>query len=194
MAWLPAILAVIVHTALSAFLLLQSWETMRPHVPTPRIKPPPILWSFETLEFEKFVTELQSEQKKLEEREQELEKLNAAIKAERRELEKVRNDIQTARNALSSSVIELEQGEAKNLKFLVTTYSSLPPQSAVNLFLEMDEPTVVKILALMKTDKVSAIFQEMAKPRGPDQSMAKRAAQLADKLRLLSAAKEAQKP
>lgn len=194
MAWLPAILGLVLHLAVTSFLLLSAWETIRPPVPKPKIQPPPMLWSFDTLEFDKFVAELKSQHTKLQAQEQELEKISARVQAERRELEKMQADIQAARNALSSSVIELEQTEAKNLKFLVTTYAALPPQSAMNLFTEMDEVTVVKILSLMKTDKVSAIFQEMAKPRGNDQSMAKRAAQLADKLRLLSAKKEEPKP
>jgi hypothetical protein len=53
----------------------------------------------------------------------------------------------------------------------------------------MDDTTVVKILSLMKSDVVGPIFEEMAGTNGPEGTLAKRAAALSDKLRLMKATK-----
>jgi hypothetical protein len=47
----------------------------------------------------------------------------------------------------------------------------------------------VKILSVMKPDDVSPIFEEMSRNAGTDTVLAKRAATLSEKLRLMKAAK-----
>jgi dihydropyrimidinase len=51
--------------------------------------------------------------------------------------------------------------------------------------------TAVKILALMKAETVGPIFEEMAKAAGTEGSLARRAAQLSEKLRLMKISKPA---
>ena len=50
---------------------------------------------------------------------------------------------------------------------------------------EMEDTTVVKILALMKADIVGPIFEEMSKAATGDAALTKRAAQLSEKLRMM---------
>ena len=61
----------------------------------------------------------------------------------------------------------------------------LTPKAAVTIFREMDDTMVVKLLALMKPDVVGAIFEEISKQSASDPALAKRAAQLSERLRLI---------
>ena len=84
--------------------------------------------------------------------------------------------------------IAINTDEAKNLRSLAQTYSTLTPHAAVAIIREMDDTTVVKILSLMKPDVVGPIFEEMAGASGGDTSLAQHAAVLSDKLRLMKSA------
>jgi flagellar motility protein MotE (MotC chaperone) len=191
--WFPAILAVFLCCSTTAFLIFSQREALFANLPKVNIETPPLLWSFKDAEIEKFVDELRSERKKLETRELDLEKASAQLATERGELAKVRSDVQVLRDQFSGAIVEMQEAEAKNLKSLSATYSSMSPATAVNVLAQMDETMVVKILYLMKTDKVAAIFQEMASPHTPDDGMVKLAARLSDKLRLLKVSKDPQK-
>ena len=81
--------------------------------------------------------------------------------------------------------------EAKNLKSLAQTYTNLTPKAAVAIIKEMDDITVVKILSLMKADIVGPIFEEMAKSNDATNQLARRAAVLSEKLRLMKSSKPA---
>jgi hypothetical protein len=60
----------------------------------------------------------------------------------------------------------------------------------VAIFKEMDDTTAVKILSLMKADVVGAIFEQMSVTLGSDGApLARRAALLSEKLRLMKATK-----
>ena len=55
----------------------------------------------------------------------------------------------------------------------------------------MDDVTVVKILSLMKSDSVAPIFEEMSRSSTADPALARRAAALSEKLRLVRTARSA---
>ncbi len=191
--WFPVILAILLSFGTSGYLLMSQWGALFYNLPKVNIEAPPLLWSFKDAEVERLVKELREERKKLDAREADLEKTSAQINVEREELAKVQNDIQASRDQLSAAIVEMQETEAKNLKSLAATYSTMAAPSAVNILAEMDETLVVKIISLMKTDKVAAIFQEMGR-RSPDSDMPKRAARLSDKLRLVKANKETPAP
>jgi flagellar motility protein MotE (MotC chaperone) len=86
-------------------------------------------------------------------------------------------------------LIEVTADESKNLRTLASTYTSLTPKAAVTILREMDDTTAVKILSLMKPDVVGPIFEEMARNAATDAPLARRAAQLSEKLRLMKANK-----
>ena len=146
---------------------------------------PPRLWSFKTEEIDAMVSELKSERKKLDKREEDLEQTSAHIEAERQELDKVKAAIKAMRDEISKEIPEIQDVEVKNLKSLAQTYSNLSPVAAVAIFQEMDDRNVVKILSLMKADKVAAILQEMSKTPDKDGTLARLAAHISDKLRVL---------
>ena len=78
------------------------------------------------------------------------------------------------------------------LSYLVTRMDLVPDwNEGIGM---MDDIMVVKILATMKPDVVAPIFEEMSKTTGPDGPLAKRAATLSDRLRLLKSLKTASTP
>ncbi len=148
-------------------------------------------WDFWTIEMDGLSSELKEERARLRQQSDALNQRAARLASEQQELAKVRADIESMRAEINRKVIEITADEMKNLKGLAQTYGSLSPKAAVAILREMDDNTVVKILALMKADTVGPIFEEMAKTQGPDGPLAKRAATLSEKLRLMKATKAA---
>ena len=148
-------------------------------------------WDFWTIEIDGLAAELKEEEARLRAQADGLNQRSARLDAEQAELAKVRAEIESMRTEINRKVIEITADELKNLKALSQTYSSLSPRAAVAIFKEMDDTTAVKILSLMKSDIVGPIFEEMARTQGPDGPLAKRAAILSEKLRLMKANKPA---
>lgn len=144
-------------------------------------------WDFWTLEIENLATELKEQKETLKAREQTVTAREERLAADLRELEKTRQQIDTLRKEVVGKMTEFDAEESKNLKSLAKTYSELSPKAAVGIFNQMEETTAVKILYLMKSDVVSPILQEMG--TSTDVSLAKRAAQITDRLRLVKANK-----
>jgi len=151
-------------------------------------------WDFWTVEIENIATELKDSRALLKKRDDELTLREARFAAERLELTKQRQQLENLRTDISSRLIEIQNDEAKNLKSLAGTYSNLTPKATLTIFKEMDDSMVVKLLSVMKTDVVSPLFEEMSKQAATDPAIAKRAALLSEKLRLLKSAKTAGSP
>jgi hypothetical protein len=195
--WGLGILAMLLNLGISGALIYKSLdhftpapqevvvaEGAKPPQP-PNVAIPPYLWNFKVDEIEGLVDSLAKQRKALEQREADIVKLGAQQIAERGELEKLRADLQISRDQLTNALVEVRDVEAKNLRVLAQTYSGMSPQAVVAIFSEMDEGMVVKMISLMKNDKAAAVFQEMARTAGKDGSMAKRAARISEKLRLV---------
>jgi flagellar motility protein MotE (MotC chaperone) len=148
-------------------------------------------WDFWTIEIDGLASELKEERARLRQQADLLNQRAARLSSEQQELAKIRAEIESMRAEINRKVIEITADEAKNLKNLASTYSSLSPRAAVAILREMDDTTVVKILSLMKSDVVGPIFEEMAKTQGPDGPLARRAALLSERLRLMKSAKTA---
>jgi flagellar motility protein MotE (MotC chaperone) len=142
-------------------------------------------WDFWTTEIENLANDLKEERALLKQRSEQLDQREARMQLEVQELEKTRRQIESMRTAIDQRLAEVTAGEATNLKKLAQTYSVLTPKAAVTIFREMDDTMVVKLLALMKPDVVGAIFEEISKQSASDPALAKRAAQLSERLRLI---------
>lgn len=173
----------------AANLMVDHVVVERPAPPEPEGKEQG--WDFWTVEIDGLSSELKEEKARLKQQAEALNQRAARLASEQQELAKVRTEIEGMRAEIDRKVIEVLAGEMKNLKSLAQTYSGLSPKAAVAILREMDDTTVVKILSLMKADVVAPIFEEMAKTQGPDGPMAKRAALLSEKLRLMKANKTA---
>jgi len=144
-------------------------------------------WDFWTIEIDNLTSELKEEKARLAQRSDDLDQREARLAIEEQELNKVRADIEGMHQQMEQRITMISADESKNLRTLAQTYTNLTPKAAVAIFREMDDATAVKILALMKPDVVGPIFEEMASDTYGDNSMARRAAVLSDKLRLLRA-------
>ena len=142
-------------------------------------------WDFWTTESENLANDLKEERALLKQRSEQLDQREARMQLEVQELEKTRRQIESMRTAIDQRLAEVTAGEAANLKKLAQSYSVLTPKAAVTIFREMDDTMVVKLLALMKPEVVGAIFEEISKQSAADPALAKRAAQLSERLRLI---------
>lgn len=151
-------------------------------------------WNFWTIEIEELANELKGERDRLRKQAEQMERREAQLTAERQELNKVRTEIEGIRQEIAAKIIEVNADEVKNIRGLASTYTNLSPKAAVAIIREMDDITVVKILSVMKSDGVTAIFEEMSHTSSPDGSLAKRAATISDRLRLIKSTKTASSP
>lgn len=143
-------------------------------------------WDFWTPEIERLSNELRDEKARLGKVATELDQRAGRLASERKEIDALRAGLEGMRRELMEKVLEISADEAKNVRTLAQTYSSLSPKAVVAIFRELDDEAAVKILSLMKSDVVAPIFEEMAKTAGPDGTpLARRAAQLSDRLRLI---------
>jgi flagellar motility protein MotE (MotC chaperone) len=149
-------------------------------------KLPPKPWDFWTIEMESLANDLRDERSRVKQHEEQLSQREARLNAEQQELEKTRKQIEEMRAAIDERLVEVTEGEAANLKKLAQTYGALTPKSAVAIFREMDDTTLVKLFSLMKPDVVGPIFEEMGKQSATDAAIAKRAALLSERLRMIS--------
>lgn len=146
-------------------------------------------WDFWTIEIENLSHELKEERERLKLQAERLEQRAARIAAEEKEFAKLRTELEGMRQQIADRIVEIKTDEAKNIRTLAQTYTTLTPKGAAALLREMDETTAVKILAVMKPDVVGPIFEEMSRDASPDTAMAKRAASLSEKLRLMKSTK-----
>jgi DNA repair exonuclease SbcCD ATPase subunit len=151
-------------------------------------------WDFWTIEMESLASELNDTKAMLKKREDELTAREQRFAAERQELAKQRQQLEALRLEIGARMVEIQADEMKNMKTLAATYSSLSPKATLTIFKQMDDNTVVKLLALMKTDVVGPLFEELSKQASSDPALARRAAQLSEKLRLYKSTKTASAP
>jgi flagellar motility protein MotE (MotC chaperone) len=151
-------------------------------------------WNFWTIEIEELANELKGERERVRKQGEQIDRREAQLASERLELNKVRTELEGIRQEIASKIIEVNADESKNIRNLAKTYGDLPPKAAVAIIRDMDDVTVVKILSVMKSDGVTAIFEEMSHTPSPDGSLSKRAATLTDRLRLVKSTKTASSP
>jgi len=148
-------------------------------------------WDFWTIEVDNLAAELKDEKARMAKLSEQLDLRAARLSAEQKELEKLRTSIEATRKEIGDRVIEISADELKNVRSLAQTYTNLSPRAAVAIIREMDDITVVKILSLMKADVVAPIFEEMSKTTDREGVLARRAAILSEKLRLMKSNKPA---
>lgn len=187
------ILAGLTYLGTTALVLRLRWQHLgeAPTAAATSPRKPPLLtvgtrpWDFWCAETEEMIASLGREHARLDERTHDLDLLKTRFDGEKAELDRLRGQITQAREDLDRAATALSADETKNLRPLAQTYSRLSPRATVAIFRELDDATAIKILALMKTDAVSLIFEEMARTADQNGTLAPRAAMLTEKLRLL---------
>ena len=158
-------------------------EKAAPKLPTPANAPRD--WVFWTDELNKLSADLKTERAALDARTKEIEQAEKRLAGEREELRKVRAELDGMRREVTDNIPKIEASEKQNIKNLAKTYAAMKPKDAVAVLRELDDSSVVKILASMKADVVATIFQEMAIAKDADGTLAARAARVSERLRLV---------
>lgn len=189
--WGIALVAALAYIGTSTLVVLRGL-THKEEPVIPATERPPKIWSFKTEAVDQLITALKDERKNFTEEQKSLEAMRAQLTSERAELTHVRDEIKTLRDELDQRVVKIQEADLKNLKTLANQYSAMKPATTVSIFKEMDEDMVVRIIGVMKPDKITAILEEMAKVREKpgEEAAARRIVRLMDKLRLLQAPKK----
>lgn len=183
-----AVLALVLMLGTQFVALKLYWEELFPapegHAVVVKAKEPePFEWGFASEYISQLESELRNRILALDTREQELVAYEERLAADRAEIQEIKDQVQEMREHLLEGVVRLEADETENLKRLAKTYATLTPDATVNIFQELDDATVVKILFFMKADTVGAVLQEMA---AANAEQVRRAARISDMLRLFT--------
>ncbi len=186
-----ALIALVLMVGTQFVALKMYWAELFPEPSTTalvvtREKPKPFEWGFASEYISQLERELHERIMLLDSREQELVAYEARLGADRAEIEEIKDQVELMREHLLEGVVKLEADEVENLKRLSKTYATLTPDATVNIFRELDDATVVKILFFMKSDTVGAVLQEMATANGGVAEQVRRAAKISDMLRLFT--------
>ncbi len=140
-------------------------------------------WEFTNPEADQLIAELKVEKKSLEKKEQQLNELALRLAAEHAEINQATQSVHQLQVDFDKNVVRVREEETSNLKKLAKVYSDMTPESAANIFTEMDDPSIIKIMVFMKEGETAAILESFSKKGAPE---AKRVASLSESLRLAS--------
>ncbi len=136
---------------------------------------------FHNPELDLLIEELKKEKEALGKRQTQLNELAERLRIERLELDQVTQTVHQAQAQFDSNVVRVLEEELVNLKKLARTYAGMTPEGAALVFQQMEESTLLKILALMKDSETAPILEAIAKQSEAD---AKRVAAISERLRL----------
>jgi flagellar motility protein MotE (MotC chaperone) len=180
--WMTALLSAVIYLGVTVLC----WKTPKP----PPVVDPAVAihaaetgpsWNFTNPEADQLIAELKVEKKSLEKREQQLGELTVRLQAEQAELNSATQSVQRLQMQFDQNVLRIQEEEVANLKKLAKVYAAMAPETAANIFADLDDVPVVKIMVYMKDGETAAIFEAMAKKGEPE---AKRAASISERLRL----------
>ncbi|HTI70340.1 MAG TPA: hypothetical protein VMF06_10250 [Candidatus Limnocylindria bacterium] len=135
-------------------------------------------------EADSLIKELQREKAAVNSRERELREWEARLRTEQMELTVVTQRVSRLRDDLDKEITRVKEDEAVNVKRLAKMYGSMDPVAAANIFLQMDETSLVKIMMLMKDAETAPVLDALSRQGDIG---AKRAAQLSERLRISQA-------
>jgi flagellar motility protein MotE (MotC chaperone) len=180
--WMTAVIGAMIYLGTTAAL----WKTPvrarevaddKPDVAATQTGPS---WDFINPEADQLIAELKAEKKALEKKEQDLNDLSVRLQAEGAELKIVTQSVQKMETNFDLDVIHVREDETVNLKKLAKVYADMAPDSAANIFDQLDDPSIVKIMMFMKDGDTAGILESLSKKN----AAAKRAAALSERLRL----------
>jgi flagellar motility protein MotE (MotC chaperone) len=140
-------------------------------------------WDFNNPEADQLISELKSEKKALDERQQQLDDLATRLNTERAELGQVIQSVRQLQTDFDKAVFRVKDDETANLKKLAKVYAAMAPDSASSILEQLDNEAIVKIMLFLKDGESAAILESMAKK---GESAAKRTAEISEKIRLSS--------
>ncbi|NOS69288.1 MAG: hypothetical protein HOP33_05085 [Verrucomicrobia bacterium] len=148
-------------------------------------------WEYQNPDVDMMIEELKKEKATLDKREKDLNALAERLQAERMEINVVTQSVFQMQKEFDSTVARVTAEEAVNIKKLAKTYAAMSPEGAAVIMKELDDNTLVKILAVLKDSESAPIIELLGKQ---SETLAKRMALITDRLRTyLSTPKETKK-
>ena len=148
-------------------------------------------WEYQNPDVDMMIEELKKEKAALDKREKDLNALAERLQAERMEINVVTQSVFQMQKEFDSTVARVTAEEALNIKKLAKTYAAMSPEGAAVIMKELDDNTLVKILAVLKDSESAPIIELLGKQ---SETLAKRMALITDRLRTyLSTPKETRK-
>jgi flagellar motility protein MotE (MotC chaperone) len=147
-------------------------------------------WEFQSPEADLLLTELKQQKETLDQREKDLTQLAERLQAERLELGVVTQAVHQLQAELDSKLVRITAEEATNIKKLARTYATMAPDGAAPIMRELEDSTLMKILAVMKDTESAPILEVMGR-FSPDD--ARRVAKATERLRFYLAQKDPKK-
>ena len=138
-------------------------------------------WDFNNPEADQLISELKSEKKTVDERQQQLDDLAARLNTERAELSQVIQSVRQLQGEFDKAVMHVKDDEVGNLKKLAKVYGAMSPESAATVLEQLDNEAVVKIMIYLKDGETAAILEAMSKKGDAE---ARRTAQISEQIRL----------
>lgn len=185
--WVISFLTMVIGVGINVVLILGELDDMLDSVsivvPEQEEIESSRFWSFRTREIEKLIEDLSSRQSEIDKRAQELAQIEAHVETEKKELKAAQLKLEQLQQDIEGSFIKIEKSEAQNLNELAVTYANMPPDAAIEVFKEMDDVFVVKILSLMEPEVLAPIFQAMLASSGNAEYSSKRVARLTELMR-----------
>ena len=177
--WTASILGALLYLGTT----VASWHVPGPTSPTrrPMVGATPS-WEFHNPEVDLLIEELKQQKEAITKREAQLNELDERLQAERLELNLVTHNVHEMQAQFDTNVVRILAEETANVKKLARTYAAMTPEGAAPILKQLEEATLVKILATMKESEVAPILEAMARE---GETEAKRVAVLSERLRLL---------
>ncbi len=181
--WMVAVLGMIMYLGTTALLwrMPKRMAVSKPgaHEARPKRTFVPS-WQFENPEMETLLAELRTKETGIREKQGELEKWEKRLLNENEELRKLRSQVEAMQTNLNSMVTMVQEDEVPNLKKIAKIHTSMAPEAAARILLNLEDDSLVKILVLMKEADSAPILEQMA----TDPLQAKRVARLTERIRL----------
>jgi flagellar motility protein MotE (MotC chaperone) len=190
--WAAALVGMLLYLATTGL----AWKPQRAVATTP---PPATAtapasgpsWEFHNPEVDQLIAEMKQEKESLAKRDAQLKEFAERLQTERLEINLVLQAVQQLQTEFDNRVVRVTAEESANVKKLARTYAAMTPEGATPILKQMDETTLVKILATMKESETAPILEAMAHQGVAD---AKRVAAISERLRLsLSTLKDAKR-
>lgn len=136
-------------------------------------------WRFRNPEFNEWVSQIQNEKDRLDQREQQLNEWQTRLNMELQEVSTVTQTVAQLQSDFDKNVLRFKAQETDNVKHQAKLIAAMSPEGAIDMMNQMSDDDVVRILFMMKPDTASSILDTLSK-MGNDQ--AKRAALLTERL------------
>jgi flagellar motility protein MotE (MotC chaperone) len=177
--WFAALIGCVVYLATTALILNPAKFAGAQFIQPDYSAEDDPSWRFRNPEFNEWVSQIQNEKEKLDQRQQELDEWQTRINTELQEITTVTQMVTQLQSDFDKNVVRFKAQETDNVKHQAKLISAMSPEGAMAIFDQMSDDEVVRILFVMKADQASAILDTLSK-NGPDD--AKRAAELTERL------------